>query len=153
MESVVARDRAPRQFIFILMPFSTDFDDVYRLGIKAACESAGAYCERVDEQFYNDSVLQRIYNQIAKADLVVADMTGRNPNVFYEVGYAHALGKEVVLLTQSADDIPFDLKHHPHIIYGASVGNLLDLLIPRLEWSLGQLRTKGSVPELPLLGF
>ena len=48
-------------------------------------------------------------------------MTGRNANVFYEVGYAHALGKIVLLLTKNADDIPFDLKHHQHIVYGGSV--------------------------------
>ncbi len=107
----------PKPFCFVLMPFSEDFDDVYRIGIKEACDKAGAYCERVDEQIFSERILDRVYNQIAKADLVVADMTGRNPNVFYEVGYAHALGKLTILLTQNADDIPFDLKHFPHIIY------------------------------------
>jgi nucleoside 2-deoxyribosyltransferase len=57
-------------------------------------------------------VLERVYNQIAKADIIVAEMTGRNANVFYETGYAHALNKRVVLLTQNANDIPFDLKHY-----------------------------------------
>ena len=44
-------------------------------------------------------------------------MTGMNPNVFYEVGYAHALNKRVILLTETAEDIPFDLKHTPHVVY------------------------------------
>ena len=48
-------------------------------------------------------------------------MTGRNPNVFYETGYAHALGKHVILLTQEAKDIPFDLKHYQHIIYAKRI--------------------------------
>ena len=127
---------APKPFVFVLMPFDKAFDDVYKLGIRAACERAGAYCERVDEQHFKELILQRIYNQIAKADLIVADMSGRNPNVFYEVGYAHALDKEVVLLTRSADDIPFDLKLHPHIIYGNSICDLLDKLAPRILSSL-----------------
>jgi len=61
-------------------------------------------------------------------------MTGRNPNVFYEVGYAHALGKPTFLLTQKADDIPFDLKHFPHIIYDGSINNIRKDLTTRIKW-------------------
>src|SRR5687767_6115063 len=127
---------APKPFVFVLMPFAPELNDVYGLGIRAACEQAGAYCERVDEQVFLESILQRIFNQLAKADLIIADMTGRNPNVFYEVGYAHALGKPVVLLTQRADDIPFDLKHYPHIVYGGSITQLREALEPRVRWHL-----------------
>ena len=105
-----------KPFVFVLMPFNSDFDDVYKLGIKQAVIDAGGYCERVDEQYYEERMLDRIYNQINKADLIIADLTGRNANVFYEVGYAHALEKRVILLTQNNDDIPFDLKHHFHIL-------------------------------------
>ena len=114
----------PKPFVFTLMPFSEDFDDVYHLAIKPACTEAGGYCERVDEQIFVESILDRVYNQITKADLIVADMTNRNPNVFYEVGYAHALGKPAVLLTRNGDDIPFDLKHYPHIIYEGKLTKL-----------------------------
>jgi hypothetical protein len=62
-------------------------------------------------------------------------MTGRNPNVFYEVGYAHALGKRVLLLTQKADDIPFDLKHYPHIVYGGKITELKQELEKRVRWA------------------
>jgi hypothetical protein len=117
------------------MPFSKDFDDTYKLGIKAACEEAGMYCERVDEQQYDGTILNRVYNQIAMSNLIVADMTGRNPNVFYEVGYAHALNKRVILLTQREEDIPFDLKLYPHIVYGGSISNLKDELAKRLKWA------------------
>ena len=124
----------PKKFCFVLMPFDSEFDDIYKLGIKQSCFDAGAYCERVDEQIFNESILDRIYNQIAKADFVVADMTGRNPNVFYEVGYAHALGKTTILLTKNSDDIPFDLKHYPHIIYNNSISKLKDELTQRVKW-------------------
>src|SRR5262249_52826562 len=83
-----------------------------------------------------ENILGRIYNQINKADVLVADMTGRNANVFYEVGYAHALGKIVLLLTKNADDIPFDLKHYPHIIYGGSISQLRNDLSKRLVWGI-----------------
>ena len=106
------------------MPFDEAFEDVYRLGIKSACEEAGVIAERVDEQIYSETILDRIYRQIKVANFVIADMTGKNPNVFYEVGYAHAIGKSCTLLTQSADDIPFDLKQHRHIVYGGSIQRL-----------------------------
>ena len=62
-------------------------------------------------------------------------MSGRNPNVFYETGYAHALGKKVILLTQNIDDVPFDMKHYPHIIYKSdSIASLKDELQRRVDW-------------------
>jgi hypothetical protein len=109
-------ETAPKPFVFVLMPFSKEFEEVYGLGIKAASTDSWAFCERVDEQIFDGTILQRIYNQISKADIIVSDMTGKNPNVFYETGYAHALDKQVILLTQDAEDIPFDLKIFPHII-------------------------------------
>ena len=124
----------PKEFVFVLMPFDNEFNDIYQLGIKAACESAGVYCERVDEQIFEERILDRIYNQVAKADFLIADMSHRNPNVFYEVGYAHALGKNVILLTNYAEDIPFDLKHFPHIVYGKEITKLKDELERKLNW-------------------
>ena len=86
---------APKPFVFVLMPFDEDYNDIYEFGIKAAANEAGGYCERLDEQIFEERMLDRIYNQINKADVIVADLTGKNPNVFYEVGYAHALEKKV----------------------------------------------------------
>jgi nucleoside 2-deoxyribosyltransferase len=132
----------PKLFCFVLMPFSSDFDDVYQIGIKEACQAAGAYCERVDEQHYNERMLERIYNQIAKADLLIADMTGKNANVFYEVGYAHALGKPTVLLTRNAADIPFDLTQFPHIVYESKLTFLREKLTARVAWHIANPGTK-----------
>jgi nucleoside 2-deoxyribosyltransferase len=131
-------DTRAKKFVFTLMPFTEAFDDIYKLGIKPACESAGAYCERIDEQIFVENILLRIYDQINKADLIVADMTGRNSNVFYETGYAHALNKKVILLTRAADDIPFDLKHYPHIVYSGRIAVLKDELQRRIQWYLDQ---------------
>lgn len=110
------------------MPFGSEFDDIYKIGIKETAEAAGVEAQRVDEQIYTESILERIYRQINVADFVIADMTGKNPNVFYEVGYAHALGKLCTLITRSVDDIPFDLRHHRHIVYNGKLTLLKQLL-------------------------
>ncbi|GAB5457025.1 MAG: hypothetical protein Hens3KO_00550 [Henriciella sp.] len=127
-----------KPFAFVLMPFEQRFDDIYRLGIQETCQALGVVAERVDEQRFSESILDRIYRQIQSADFVIADMTGKNPNVFYEVGYAHAKGKRCSLLTQDAGDIPFDLKHHRHIVYGDSIQVLRESLETELKWQLQQ---------------
>lgn len=162
----------PKPFIFVLMPFDPKFNDIYKFGIKGAAIDVGAYAERIDDQIFTEGMLDRIFNQISKADVIVADMTGRNPNVFYEVGYAHAIGKIVLLLTQDSNDIPFDLKHRQHIVYGGSIDTLKAELTTRLEWAIGEAQrcskpgfserfsvrilgviipTSGSSKEVPIL--
>jgi hypothetical protein len=106
--------------VFVLMPFDPAFNDAYELGIKAGCELAGAECIRVDHQIFTEHILEKIYAQIDNATLVIAEMTGQNANVFYEVGFAHGRGKRVLLLTKSAEDIPFDLKGYRHRPCGAN---------------------------------
>src|SRR3984885_9839295 len=133
-------------FAFVLMPFDPAFDDIYRLGIKETAEKLGIRAERVDEQiFHKENILERIYGQIDAADLIIADLTGRNPNVFYETGYAHAKGKLCLLLTSRADDIPFDLKHHRHLIYGDSIQNLRQTLEKDLDRLKAEFANRQSV--------
>lgn len=110
--------------VFVVMPFAPEYRDTYELGVKAACKKCGVECERVDEQIFGETILERIYTQIAGADLILAVMTGKNPNVFYEVGYAHGLKKRVVPLIHEAREIPFDLRAYPHIVYGGSIADL-----------------------------
>ena len=64
-------------FAFVLMPFSSEFDDIYKFGIKETAKNIGIKAERVDEQIYAEGILSRIYSQIDQADLIIADMTGR----------------------------------------------------------------------------
>jgi nucleoside 2-deoxyribosyltransferase len=133
-------------FAFVLMPFDAAFDDIYKFGIKETAEKLGIRAERVDEQiFHKENILERIYSQIDAADFIIADLTGRNPNVFYETGYAHAKGKLCLLLTSKADDIPFDLKHHRHIIYGDSIQNLRQALEKDLDWLKSEIANRQSV--------
>jgi hypothetical protein len=132
-----ARDTAPRPFIFVLMPFSKQFDDVFELGIRPAAEAVGAYAERADGQSYAGSVVDRIHNQINKSDVIVADLTGGNPNVFYEVGYAHALNKLVILLAGDAAAVPFNLAGFRHVRY-AGADAVKQLLQTELRWAIGE---------------
>ena len=122
-------------FAFVLMPFAAEFDDVYRLGIKEPAAELDIRHERVDEQIYAEGILERIYRQIDVADIIIADMSGQNANVFYEVGYAHAKEKLCLLLTRDAADIPFDLKHKRHIVYGRSIQTLRERLKDDLKWA------------------
>lgn len=131
-------NKSPKAIIFVLMPFSNDFRDVY-FGIKSACNSVDAACERVDEQVVDDSIIEQVYKEIKRADIIISDMTGKNANVFYETGYAKALGKKIIFITQKAEDIVFDVLHYQHIIYKGSVWDLHDALVDRLTKELKRI--------------
>lgn len=104
------------RFLSVMMPFSSDFNNVYT-AIQHAAEQNGMTCARADNIWEEHAIIQDVVNLIVRANVVVCDCTGKNPNVFYEIGIAHTLGKEVILLTQHQDDVPFDLRHLRYIRY------------------------------------
>ncbi len=116
-----------RRQIALMMPFNTRFDLV-RDAINALAKSIRCKCLRADDVWTEDVLIQDIINLIIESKVVICDATGRNPNVFYEAGIAHALGKRVVLITQSADDIPFDLKHLRYVQYLSNEQGISDLV-------------------------
>ena len=122
-----------RGLAFVIMPFADKFKDAYELAIKPSCIENGYRCERLDEQIFYENILTRIYEQIEKADLLIADMSDRNVNVYYEVGYAHGIRRELILLANSSADIPFDLKHYPHIVYDNGLSSLKQQLSRRIK--------------------
>ena len=99
-----------------MMPFSMEFDDVLET-IKNACSDVGMFCYRADDLWNNSTIIQDVFELIYCSSVVIVDFSGKNPNVFYEVGIAHTLGKNVIPITQSIDDIPFDLRHHRTLKY------------------------------------
>jgi ADP-ribose pyrophosphatase YjhB (NUDIX family) len=127
--------RKQRPFVFVLMPFSKAWDRIYDDGIRPACNDAGYTCARVDDQFFIGTILQQIYDQIAQADAIVADVTTCNPNVFYELGWSHACGKKTICLIKKRHPIPFDLTQYRHIQYTDSK-NLRRQLAKELGWLL-----------------
>jgi hypothetical protein len=122
-----------------MMPFDASFNSVYE-SIKLAAQNAGLRCRRADDIWENPAIIQDVVSLIDRSRVVVCDCTGRNPNVFYEAGIAHTLGREVILITQGGQDIPFDLRHLRYIQYlsnneGRSA--LKDALQARMQTILG----------------
>lgn len=103
---------------FIIMPFGSDeLDVVYDYYVRPELEAKGIRCQRGDDIFGSNIIMDDITQSIRRAAVVLADLTTRSPNVFYEVGIAHALDRPVALLAQSIDDVPFDLRHRRVLIY------------------------------------
>lgn len=115
--NVILMSALGRLYVFVLMPFQEKFNNVFECGIRPAILEVGMRCERIDLVHFTGDIMRRLYQCIAQADIVVSVMTDKNPNVFYETGYSHALGKATIPLAESVDEIPFDLRHYPHIIY------------------------------------
>ena len=99
-----------------MMPFAAGFDAVYE-SIRQASENVGLCCKRADNIWEHAVIIQDVVSLIDRSRIVICDCSGRNPNVFYEAGIAHALGRDVVLITQNEHDIPFDLQHLRYIKY------------------------------------
>lgn len=118
--------------LFVLMPFSKQFLDVYILGIRSVAERLGITVERADDIEHNEGILEVILERIGSADVVVADTTGNNPNVFYEVGHSHAIHKPTILIGRTGEKIPFDLQNVNHILYETIV-ELRERLEKRLK--------------------
>ncbi|MCE9592367.1 MAG: hypothetical protein K8S99_17825 [Planctomycetes bacterium] len=102
--------------VAVMMPFIADFQGVFD-AIKKACKTADFRCMRVDGIWEESTIIQDIFNLLIRARIVVVDFSGRNPNVMYETGIAHTLGKLVIPISQSLDDVPFDMKHHRVLKY------------------------------------
>lgn len=103
-------------FVFVLMPFHPEYDEVYST-IKDTIDSMGLRCSRGDDIHITSNILQHILQELWRSRLVIADISGRNPNVYYELGIAHALGKPVLLLAQNTEDLPFDISALRILIY------------------------------------
>ncbi|MBL7668869.1 MAG: hypothetical protein JNM39_00155 [Bdellovibrionaceae bacterium] len=122
-----------------MMPFDAGFSDVYA-AIREATEKVGLKCRRADDIWENAAIIQDVVSLIDRSRIIVCDCTGRNPNVFYEAGIAHTLGREVILITQSEQDIPFDLRHLRYVRYlnnGEGRQALVTALQNRMQTILG----------------
>jgi len=117
---IVSREPRVREFLdtyFVMMPFGAWFDRYYQEIYVPAIKEAGFEPVRADELFRTGSVMEQIWEQIGKAKLLLADLSDKNANVFYELGLAHAASKPVVFTASNVDDVPFDLRHLRVIIY------------------------------------
>src|SRR6266404_778972 len=132
--TIPEHERIEPVLVSAMMPFDAGFTAVYD-SIKATAEKVGLRCRRADDIWENPAIIQDIVSLIDRSRVVICDCTGRNPNVFYEIGIAHTLGREVILITQNEADIPFDLRHLRYISYlnnGEGLSALSARLTPRL---------------------
>jgi hypothetical protein len=109
--------QARQRRAFIMMPFDEEFDDIYRLVIAPPLERAGFVVVRADSALDQQNIMRDVISGIDEADLIVADLTGLNVNVLYELGVAHGLSKSVVMLTQDIESLPFDLRAYRVLTY------------------------------------
>lgn len=122
-----------------MMPFDTSFNQVFD-SITKASQSVGLRCRRADNIWEHAAIIQDVVSLIDRSRVVICDCTGRNPNVFYEAGIAHTLGREVIIITQNEHDIPFDLRHLRYIRYLNNTQGLDDLVVAlqnRMQTILG----------------
>ncbi len=131
-------DRRPNAFI--AMQFSDPYNEVYRDAIRPLVEEIGFDPFRVDEAVGPGVILNDIWRKITEASVVIAEVSEANPNVYYEVGVAHALRKPTVLLAQRGTKLPFDIGPHRCIFYDNTIpgrARLLDALRSSLISLLG----------------
>lgn len=147
---------------FVLMPFAPELTNVYTSVIKPTIENGGfnLVCKRADDIKSNKAIIQNIWKSICEARLIIADLTRLNPNVMYELGIAHTLGKETILLHQRSQQevkFPFDLTHIRRIEYedtasgGQALGNeltetLTSILRPKLHTQMDAVQDTIHIP-------
>lgn len=122
--------------VFVAMWFNTDMLPVWESGIKPAVLACGYNPIRVDVQEYNEKICDMIIADIRSARFIIADLTGDRGGVYYEAGFAHGLGKQVILTCDrqwfDAHNVHFDLNHHNIIVYESPDG-LKDRLVSRIN--------------------
>jgi hypothetical protein len=109
--------RPPKQHVFVAMPFSEPFEDVYELGIYPALRECGYICERLDRSAFTGDILERMKDRIRTARFVLADLSEARPNVYLEVGYAWGKGVPVLFNAREGEKLHFDVSTHRCLFY------------------------------------
>jgi hypothetical protein len=132
--------KVDEKLCFILMPFDEKYNSVY-YNIKQVTQEVGMKAKRADNIFDVKPIIHDVWEYINKARFIIANLSEKNPNVFYEVGLSHALNKKVILITHSMKDVPFDLKHLRCIVYKDrmdAAGEFKDALIQTIKELLNE---------------
>lgn len=126
---------------FVIMPFSGWFDDYYTSIYAPAISAAGLAPNRADDLYRPSTIVSDIWDYTRKAKLILADLSGKNANVFYELGLAHALAKPAILVVESMDDIPFDLRALRVLEYDKNDPNWGNILQQKIEQAIAEVLT------------
>lgn len=133
-----------QKLVALMMPFDAQFNPVSDI-IKEAVSGLGLTCKRADDIWDDSTIIQDVFALIYHSTIVVCDFSGKNANVLYEAGIAHTLGRKVIPLAQHISDIPFDLRHHRHLMYLPNKDGLDDLktkLTVKLRQEFGRVGLK-----------
>jgi hypothetical protein len=135
--------------VFVLMSFHADFTPIYKTHVSEVVRSLGLTVGRADDFFTPHAVMRDVWTAVFRSRAVIADCTTRNPNVFYEIGMAHTVGKPVILITQHEDDVPFDLRHIRYIKYAYTPPGM-KAFEETLRFTLQDVLASGSVTAAAL---
>ncbi|MCC9074460.1 hypothetical protein LNQ49_22990 [Flavobacterium sp. F-65] len=115
-----------KRLVFVLTPFHPEFEIDYSI-VKDTCMDVGLKCVRGDEEYFSSDIFSEMLRYIVKANLIIANINGRNANVLYELGIAQALDKPVILISREPENLPIDIKSKRFLIY-KSYGDLQENL-------------------------
>ena len=136
------------------MPFANEYREVYDHGIRPAAERAGFECFRADDAIGPRNIISDIVEELFSADAIIADITGENPNVFYELGVAHAISnKTIMICQQTTEKLPFDLASYRTIFYESTIDGIKDKLCEEVELTLKNIERWVSKRTNPVQDF
>ncbi|HEX8098721.1 MAG TPA: hypothetical protein VF660_00790 [Actinomycetota bacterium] len=138
-----------RDICFVIMPFGGWLDDYYETIYAPAIEAVELEPHRADDLYRPSTIVNDIWSYTQRAKLLLADLTGKNPNVFYELGLAHALGKPAILVAESMDDIPFDLRALRIIVYDKNDPRWGERLQEKVQTSITEVLKAPQEAVLP----
>jgi hypothetical protein len=134
----IASDKWPE--VFVAMPFSKEIEPIYKDHItEIVSKKMKLSLGRADDFYTNHAIMQDVWSEIYYCQVVIADCTGKNPNVFYEIGIAHTLGRQTILISQDVNDIPFDVRYIRSIVYEYTPSGMKEFE-RRLEDTLSYLK-------------
>ncbi|MEW6229703.1 MAG: hypothetical protein AB1700_16705, partial [Bacillota bacterium] len=121
VRGITVRPQKPTAFIVI--QYTDEFNALYNEVIRPTCESYGLQAIRAADIYSTGQILEDIVRSIQECFVIIADVTPNNPNVFYEVGYAHGMGKATILLCdRKRDRLPFDISGFRTLFYDNTIG-------------------------------
>lgn len=137
-KEILDEEKSVKPKCFVIMPFGGWFDKYYFEIYVPAIEAAGFESKRADDLYRPGNIVNDIWNYTKEAKVILADLTNKNPNVFYELGLAHAITKPAVLITATMDDVPFDLRSLRVIEYDKNSPKWGEILQEKITKSLSE---------------
>lgn len=137
------------EICFVIMPFGGYLDDYYQSIYCPAIQAEGLLPHRADDLFRPSTIVNDIWHYTKKSKIILADLSHKNPNVFYELGLAHALAKPAILVAESMDDVPFDLRALRVLVYDKNVPDWGKVLKEKIQASIRETLATPSSSVLP----